>query len=162
MTKPAPAAKERTFTARQMAEMLGVSLQSISNWKGEGMPCIVKPKKDDAFPWLKCHQWWLLHKYQGFLAGGEVQPKAVSEARLMEAKAELAEMEVETTKRNLIPAAEIEPAWTQAATIVKDRILNIPAAIKLQGLKISAGDLDRIRALLHEALEAIAKCPTQQ
>jgi phage terminase Nu1 subunit (DNA packaging protein) len=153
---------ELRFSVNEMAALFGVTSQTIATWAGEGMPFVRVKAKVNRYPWLACHEWWLANKYAGpgSRPRSERPPtKSESEAKLFAVKAERERMRLEIDRQNLVPAADIEPTWVQAAAIVKDRVLGIPAAMKLHMPALTAEDLAKARELCRGTLEALAVCP---
>jgi phage terminase Nu1 subunit (DNA packaging protein) len=153
---------ERRFNVSQMAELFAVTERTIANWAGEGMPAVRIKGKTNTYPWRACFVWWLANKHEGFIRSKDgIQTKAESEAKLFQAKADREQMRLDQDRGLLVQADEIEAAWTQAATTVKNRVLGIPAALKQMIPALKKEQIAKIRKLCSGILEAIAECPKQ-
>ena len=159
----APPRQNLQINAGRLAVMLGVTEMTISNWKREGMPHEKDGQGNVVFSWFACHEWWLQNKYAGpDSRSGRTPAKYESEAKLFQVRAEREALELEEYKLTLIPAAALEPAWVQAATIVKDRVLAIPAALKVLIPTLTNEDLAKAREVCRGVLEALTECPSTQ
>jgi phage terminase Nu1 subunit (DNA packaging protein) len=82
-------------------------------------------------------------------------------ARLIKAKADIAEMEAEGRRGELLPAEAVEAAWTAVLARLRARILVLPdrlAPLCHEETTI-AGVRDQIRKAVREALDELATTP---
>lgn len=82
-------------------------------------------------------------------------------ARLIKAKADLAEMEASGRRGELLPAEAVEAAWTAVLARLRARLLVLPdrlAPLCFEETTI-AGVRDEIRTAIREALEELAATP---
>jgi phage terminase Nu1 subunit (DNA packaging protein) len=82
-------------------------------------------------------------------------------ARLIKAKADLAEMEAEGRRGELLPAEAVEAAWTAVLARLRARLLVLPdrlAPLCHEETTI-AGVRDQIRRAVREALDELAATP---
>jgi phage terminase Nu1 subunit (DNA packaging protein) len=82
-------------------------------------------------------------------------------ARLIKAKADIAEMEAEGRRGELLPAEAVEAAWTAVLARLRARILVLPdrlAPLCHEETTI-AGVRDQIRKAVREALDELAATP---
>ena len=89
----------------------------------------------------------------------EAPPDEVSDkARLMKAKADIAEMEAERLAGDLVPTAEVEAAWTEIMARVRARMLAVPsrAAPMAIGQPSIEAAHEVIETFVHEALAELA------
>ena len=82
----------------------------------------------------------------------------VERARLIKAKADLAEMEADGRRGELLPAESVEAAWTAVLARLRARLLVLPdrlAPLCVEETTI-AGVRDQIRKAVREALDELA------
>ena len=79
-------------------------------------------------------------------------------ARLTRARADMAEMEREQLRKELIPADDIEGAWLAVTGIMRSRLLAIPAKLAPRMIAIKDANAAReiIEAQVHDALKELA------
>jgi phage terminase Nu1 subunit (DNA packaging protein) len=85
----------------------------------------------------------------------------VERARLIKAKADIAEMEASGRRGELLPAAAVEAAWTAVLARLRARLLVLPdrlAPLCHEETTI-AGVRDQIRKAVREALDELAATP---
>ena len=84
---------------------------------------------------------------------------ATEQARLHQARRELAELDLAEKRREYVPAAQVEAAWTKIATMIRAKILAV--AVKVAQVLAATSDPKECHAIveeaLHEALEALAE-----
>lgn len=84
---------------------------------------------------------------------------ATEQARLHQARRELAELDLAEKRREFVPAAQVEAAWTKVATMIRAKILAV--AVKVAQVLAATSDPKECHAIveeaLHEALEALAE-----
>lgn len=78
-------------------------------------------------------------------------------AREKNARADLAELEFGEKAGKLVPAQDVEKAWTEIVTQVRTSVLSVPSKAKLAMPHLTHADLARLNDLLCGALEAIAE-----
>ena len=86
---------------------------------------------------------------------------AAERARLIRAKADLAEMEADGRRGDLLPAEAVEAAWTAVLARLRSRLLVLPdrlAPLSFEETTI-AGVRDQIRKAVREALDELATTP---
>jgi phage terminase Nu1 subunit (DNA packaging protein) len=86
---------------------------------------------------------------------------AAERARLIRARADLAEMEAEGRRGDLLPAEAVEAAWTAVLARLRSRLLVLPdrlAPLCFEETTI-AGVRDQIRKAVREALDELAATP---
>ena len=82
-------------------------------------------------------------------------------ARLVKAKADLAEMEARARRRDLLPAAEVEDAWTAILATLRARLLTLPDRLAplVNEETTLAGSRALIRRAITETLAELAQAP---
>lgn len=86
---------------------------------------------------------------------------ATERARLVKAKADLAEMEAAERRRALLPADQVEDAWREVLARLRARLLVLPDRIAplVHEETTIAGARSLIRATIAEALAELASLP---
>jgi phage terminase Nu1 subunit (DNA packaging protein) len=85
----------------------------------------------------------------------------IERARLIKAKADIAEMEAEGRRGELLPAEAVEAAWTAILARLRARLLVLPdrlAPLCVEETTI-AGVCDQIRKAVREALLELSEAP---
>ena len=85
----------------------------------------------------------------------------IERARLIKAKADLAEMEAHGRRGELLPAEDVEAAWTAVLARLRARLLVLPdrlAPLCVEETTI-AGVRDQIRKAVREALDELSETP---
>lgn len=82
-------------------------------------------------------------------------------ARLVKAKADLAEMEAEARRGDLLPASQVEEAWIAVLARLRSRLLVLPDRVAplVREETTIAGARSQIRAAIAEALAELASQP---
>lgn len=85
--------------------------------------------------------------------GGEEQVLTLTgeRARLARAQADAQELKNATLRSELVPASEVEAAWSDILRQVRARILSVPSRLR-QEIKLSPGDVDAFDRELRAAL----------
>lgn len=85
------------------------------------------------------------------------QPDAAGERlRLLTAQADAAEMKAAALRREMVPAAEVERAWSGILRQVRSGILATPSRLRQILPHLTATDVEAIDAELRRALEELA------
>lgn len=86
---------------------------------------------------------------------------AAERARLVKAKADLAEMEAARQKGDLLPAEAVEKAWTDVLALLRARLLVLPDRIAplVHEESTIAGARGVVREAIVEALAELARMP---
>lgn len=145
-------------TLAELSTWLGVSVKAISELQAtDRLPRWARgeiPLKDAVVAYCKL----LREAAAGRSGTGGEAGLADERARLAGHQADRAEMENMARRRELLPAAEVTEAVTQAFARVRARLLAIPskAAPQVQALQTPAEVQERLTELVHEALEELA------
>lgn len=126
--------------------------------------------REGVIPKAERGQYDLVGAVRGYVAYLREQAKdaqagapdhAAERARLLRAKADLAEMEARGRQGALIPAEAMEAAWTAILARLRTRLLGLPdrlAPLCHEETTI-AGTRDQIRRAVRDALEDLATTP---
>jgi phage terminase Nu1 subunit (DNA packaging protein) len=133
-------------TIKDVAAIFGVSHETIRTWQAEGMPVLVRGggNKPSQFDSAAVHAWLVARAVR----------KAVTETpndRLARVKAESIEIDISEKLRYLIPAADVEPAWTAACIAAREKLQRAkrPLARSLARCKTDA-ERERLIGEVHD------------
>lgn len=138
----------RIVNQRELAETLDISQKSLSLWAKEGMPVVLETENglQNQYDTAAVHRWCIARE----LAKGA---KDDDKNRLARLQGDKIEMELAEKRRDLIPAAEVEPAWTSMVLAARQALLSLPKS--LASLMAQTEDPDVARDLLEEAIEEV-------
>jgi phage terminase Nu1 subunit (DNA packaging protein) len=161
--KPKRGARARLSTRRDVAQALGVHMDSISKWERQGLPIVKRggrgrPSKYD----LEAVRAWLAARDQAArkAADGPLDPVQERAAR-DHWQAELAEQTHQIRQKTLLPADEVSRAWAAEIAGVRAKLLALPTtfadrihrAATLHGL---AGVEKTLQAAVYDVLRQLA------
>jgi phage terminase Nu1 subunit (DNA packaging protein) len=149
------------LTRRELALVLGVHMQTVTKWERDGLPVANRGRRgkpstyreSDVRAWLKSRE--------VAAQSGQANDVARERARKERAQALEAEQRVAFRARELLPAEEVEKAWTAEASAVRAILLasytthadRVYRAATLDGL---AGVERVMKDVAHEALRELA------
>lgn len=133
---------------RELAQILGVSERTLTEWQREGLPMVVNSGRGAAnqYDTAAVIQWRVAREVNG-------AEKESQKDRLDRLRGDQIERQMAVESRELIPAAEIEPALAQFISDAVALITGIPD--KYAPIVEAAGTLDGQHAALEEAVEEI-------
>lgn len=155
-------------TRREVAETLGVHMQTITGWERQGLPIAKRggkgvPSKYDleaVRAWIAARDGAARKAVDGPL--DPIQEKAARDHW----QAELAEQTYKIRQKTLLPADEVERAWTTEVAAVRAKLLALPTTFSdrifregtLHGL---AGVERMIQAAVHDVLRQLSGAGTE-
>lgn len=147
------------LTAAKLGAILGVSARRVRQMLREDDP----PPQDPVtkqFPLAATGQWLRTRIAADFVTSsdGQSYDLEAERARLAHHQANLAALDEEVKRKNLIPADVVESRWQALAANVRAKLLNLPGrgAVKVAGLE-SVQEIEKeLRALVYEALSELA------
>lgn len=158
-----PTKRKTTVTRREVAETLGVHMATITGWERQGLPIVKRggrgrPSRYD----LEAVRAWLAARDQAArkAVAGPLDPVQEKAAR-DHWQAELAEQTYKIRQKVLLPADEVERAWSAEVAAVRSKLLALPTtfadrlhrAATLEGL---AGVERVLQAAVHDVLRQLA------
>ena len=135
----------------QLAEILGVSERSLTEWQKEGMPLVYDGDRGESneYDTAAVITWWINRE----------KAKASLETprdKLYLAQERLAQLQISEKEGALVSVAELEQAYSHLVLTCRQRLLAIPG--RLAPLLETTAGMDNKRALLAEAVdEALAE-----
>lgn len=151
-------AKTQTLTTGQVAALSGLTVRHVNLLVSEGKgPSRVDGKGYDpqqVGAWLKAR---IAAEY-GITNDGKVYDFDAERARKMKHDADIAEMEAQQLRGDLVKASDVEKQWTSTLAGVRARMLALPS--KLAAQTAPPDRLAQVQAvaqrIVHEALTEIA------
>jgi phage terminase Nu1 subunit (DNA packaging protein) len=137
----------RIVSQHELSDIMGVSQKSLSLWqKDEGLPVELETENGVAnqYNTAKVIAWYVARER----ARGERESEKDRLARL---QGDMLEIELAEKRGGLIPAADIEPAWTGMVVATRQALLTLPA--RLAPLLAQMDGPDPMRDLLEEQIE---------
>lgn len=137
----------------QLAESLGVSVQTVTAWCRRGCPSVE--------PGGRGRQWVFdVNQVQDWLDGREAEDLNLTEerARLARSQRRRIDLEVAQLEGRLIPAKEVEATWSDLVVNFRARLLGIPTRLAPQ--LVTMDDRRQIeevlRTVIYESLKELA------
>lgn len=138
-----------SVTAKELADVLGVTPRRIAQMVGEGMPRGAK-----GYDLAACCRWYIERLRKG--AASVRSELAEGRARLAQARADREELELATRRGALVDAEEVRRAIFAAARASRDIILGVPHRVAPLILGIT-DQHEAIRILTDEMRRACAE-----
>lgn len=139
---------------RQLADIVGVTEQALTNWQKEGLPVAAYADKNglaNEYDTVAVIRWLVQRELERL---NKEKPRD----RLDRVKAELAELERDEKLGQLAPAALFERAWADHILAARTEFLTLPEQLAIE-LSATAGveiDPDAIASHINKALEKLA------
>ncbi len=149
----------------EAANLLSVTVRTLSSWHSEDPPIpfkrISQTELDYAAPEIV--RWWGAREVRKAIrtSNNWQEEKMVAESREAVAKAELREIELARVKAELLPAGEVERAWTQMLLTFRQALLNMPhqLAVAFEDGLAYAERKAKVQAMIDRALRDLAAEP---
>jgi phage terminase Nu1 subunit (DNA packaging protein) len=143
----------------EVADLFGVSERRIQQLIAEG--AIPKPLRHGVYVVETVVRAYVKHLQairRSAASSGPIGLQAERE-RLTRAKADIAEMEMDEKRGDLIPREEIEATWVNALSLLRTRLLSIPnqLAPQVHQEKNQAAVRDLIKSAIRGALDDLAE-----
>ena len=133
---------------RELAQILGVSERTLTEWQREGMPMVVNAGRgaSNQYDSSAVIQWRIAREVNG-------ATKESPKDRLDRLRGDQVELELAQLRRDLVQVAEIEPALGQFIADSVALMLSLPD--KYAPLLAEAGSPDAMHALLEDMIEEL-------
>lgn len=144
-------------TVAELADFLGLSTRTVKDLAARG----VLPRTGRGRYDLKAsvRNYARSLRDSAALRGGDDATTA-ARRREVEARAEKVELQNAKTRRELVPAVEVERRWTAILTDVRARMLAIPSRVRARLGHLTAADEAVVAAEVRDALEGAADAST--
>lgn len=115
---------------RELAEIVGVSNNTIASWRSEGMPCLATADKKGASSRYDTEAVidWLRHRSAGANDEETINGR-YEQARLTKLKADNEALDVALKEGSLIEAAAVADVWDRLLGNFRARLRALPAAL---------------------------------
>lgn len=150
---------------RELAELLGVTSNTIAAWRSEGMPCLATADKKGAASRYDVEEVFAWQKARSARSGSTDDIDAKYEqARLTKAKADNEELDRALKEGSLIEAAVVEEAWTRMLGNFRARLLSLPAALadELAVIEEPREVQAVIKVYINQALDELANSDVEE
>ena len=134
-------------TQPELARIMKITARTVRSWKSDGMPV----EKDGCYNLEKIITWRIQKEQKKSKVGSPELRKHEIEYRKFRALQVRLDYEIKAEK--YLPVDEVEAAWRNTLTILKNNLLNLPRQISpqlenLEVLEIEAILTDRIREMI--------------
>lgn len=138
--------KGRILNQRELSEFLAVSPKSLSLWARDGMPVALEtaPGLENQYDSGAVVRWMCAR-------AAAKHAKETEKDRLSRLQGDKIELELATMRSTLIPADQIEPAWTAMVVAFRQTLRSV--STRLSHLLVGKDNADAIRVLLDEELD---------
>lgn len=150
------------LTRRELSERLQIHMQTITKWERDGLPIAERGRKGRAsmYRLSEVVAWRSAREQAAAKPGGPIDV-AQERARKERAQALLAEQLYATRSGKLLPADEVEKAWTAEVAAVRTLMLSAPTTwadrIHRAGTTDGLAGVEReLKALIHGFLRELA------
>ena len=154
---------ENLQSSQVIAQIFGVSTRRVEQLKTEGViRGQGKPTKYDLFPTIKAYIKYLSDKANGREkkeADAQLETEKLSaEKRIKEAKAEMAELELQELKGELHRASDVEAITTDHVLYMRSMLMAMPGklAVDVAALSSAAECAERIKQEVYTVLNNLA------
>lgn len=137
----------KVVNKREMASILGVTERTLSEWQKLGLPFVRGKGRGSSnhYQTPKVIEWMVAREVSQTPAGESARDR---HARL---QGDVLEITLAEKRRELIPAAEVEPEWNASVVAARQALLTVPLRVAPL-LSTMGGSVDAIRELLAEAI----------
>lgn len=140
----------RIVNKRALASILGISERSLTAWQVEGMPVQLAGArgKGNRYSTKAVIDWRIARELEKATARTPRDQVAIRQARLLD-------LEIAEREGDLIPRAEIRPAWIESTAAARQSLRALPSS--LAPLLAQMQGADPMRDLLDDAIEEVLK-----
>lgn len=144
----------QTFPVETIARLFDLTPRRVQQLASEGVIPRAAKGRYELLPSVRGYVAFLRSRIEG--EGGDY---GAQRARLTRAKADMAEREAAQMAEELIPADDIEAAWTAVTASMRARLLGIPAKVAPQ--LVATKNFVEVQAIVRDAIyEALAELAT--
>lgn len=147
---------DETLNVAELAELYGVHRHTIEEWVKDGLPAARNPQGTKTLAQLRAAVRWIRERdgkrHEEALEKARAEGDAnSSKARKLAAEARLKELSVAEKERTLVPASEVEAAWADMMTALRESVMSTAGAL-VQSNLVRPEDEGKAEALLADAL----------
>lgn len=136
----------RIVNQRELSDITGISQKSLSLWAREGLPVVLETEEGLAnqYDTEAVINWYVARA----VAKGA---KETEKDRLSRLQGDKLELELATMRGTLIPADQVEPAWTAMVVAFRQTLRSV--SNRLSHLLVGKDNPDAIRVMLDEEID---------
>jgi terminase small subunit / prophage DNA-packing protein len=136
----------RIVNQRELSEILGISQKSLSLWVRDGLPVQLETEAGLAnqYDTEAVINWYVAREVSK-------HSKETEKDRLSRLQGDKIELELATMRSMLIPADQIEPAWTGMVVAFRQTLRSL--STRLSHLLVGKDNPDAIRVMLDEEID---------
>ena len=160
--------RKKRATRRELAATLGVHMQTVTKWEREGLPIAKRGARGRASEYdvASVRAWLSAREEAARKAGGPLDPIQEKAAR-DHWQAELAQQTHAIRQRELLPAADVERAWSAEIAGVRAKLLALPTTYadriyRAATLDKLAGVEKTLQAAVYDVLRQFAGKPPKE
>lgn len=160
MTQQAKGPKARQVSAADFADLLGVHRNTVGNWIRDGLPVKSRRGRAVQLELAAAFQW--VRKQDAAAAEARIEKLMAdpdydrAEARKMIAAADMAEMERDKRRGELVPTADVEERWASVVVAAREAVMAVPGVMVQDGT-IRPSQEAHAEGLLRDALTAFGQ-----
>lgn len=133
----------------QLAELLGKTVATISNWTREGMPVAKRGTQGQQYLYETTDVFvWLQNRWQDTRPDSDLETERTRKVRV---EADLAELELAKARGDLVPTAEVEKVWVDRVTRMKSKLRGVPTRSATQLVMMDS--VPQVEALLLDMID---------
>lgn len=127
VSEPAVSPPSGTCTRRELAQRMGVVMQTVTKWEQDGLPIAERGRKGkpSLYRETECRA-WISARDEAAQSGG-LFDVSQERARRERAQAVLAEQMFQMRSQDLLPRVEVERVWEGEVVAVRAKLLQIPS-----------------------------------
>lgn len=143
----------------QLAEIVGCTTRTLTNWSKDGLPVEAKGKRgaQNVYDTEAVIRWLVDRRVAEMIGrGGESYDYQYERARLTHFQANAASLDTQVKSRNLWPVDVVVRALSRLAHNARSRVLGVPAKM-ISRTSMDDREAKILTDLLHEALDELAR-----
>jgi phage terminase Nu1 subunit (DNA packaging protein) len=149
------------LTPAQLAELAGISQAAISQAaKTEDAPMRVQDGRRIEYPCREAGEWLKRRHLRGIgvTEDGQVFDLDKEKARLTFHQANIAALEEQVKRKNLLPADQVKARWVEMQAAARARLLSIPSQMAGAAYGREPAEIEKLATrLVQEALEELSR-----
>lgn len=135
---------------QQLGEITGYSDQTLTEWQREGMPVLRKAagRAGNQYDTAAIFEWYAARKAK---TSGTENPRD----RLSRLQGDHVELDLQRQRGELVPASEVEPAWSSMIVAARQALLSLPG--RVVPMLAQCEHEDAMREVLRVEFEAVLR-----
>jgi phage terminase Nu1 subunit (DNA packaging protein) len=144
-------------TRRELAELLGVHMQTVTRWEQAGLPIAVRGRrgKPSLYRLSAVRAWLRTRDAQSEVTASLSPAYHAARVRLQEVNARLLELRFHEKANQLVSRPELEALLHNVIADCRTRIRRLPRAIQARCARVTDRDVAVLDTLVDEVLEEL-------